>query len=75
MTKMYELQYFNGYDYTTFNIIDSNGDRKEIMVAVTHNGKISVLTYDLLEDKNGFYFEYGPLFDRIRLDNFEFLEA
>lgn len=34
-------------------------------------GKISAIIYELYEDNNGLYFEYGPLFTKIRLENFE----
>ena len=67
---MYEYEYFDGYDYTTFDIIAADPDRKLITVAVTYNGKISVITYELYEDKNGLYFEYGPLFAKIHTNNF-----
>lgn len=68
---MYELDYFDGYDFTTFNIIEIDCERKRITVAVTYIGKISVMTYELYEDENGLYFEYGPLFTKIHLENFE----
>ena len=56
---MYEYKHFDGYDYTTFDIIAADLDRRLITVAVTYIGKISVITYDLYEDRNGLYFEYG----------------
>ena len=40
--------------------------------AVTDRGKISVITYDLMTDKNGrLYFEYGAMYTRIYPDDFE----
>ncbi len=61
---MYEYEHFDGYDYTTFDIIAADLDRRLITVAVTYIGKISVVTYDLYEDRNGLYFEYTRhLFD------------
>ena len=39
---------------------------------VTDRGKINVVTYDLMTDKNGrLYFEYGGMFERVYLDEFE----
>ena len=39
---------------------------------MTDRGKISVITYDLLTDKNGrLYFEYGAMFEHVHLDDFE----
>ena len=67
---MYEYQHFNGYDDVTFNIIETNCDRKTITVAISYLGKITITDYDLLENKNGLYFEYGPLFDKIYVNNF-----
>ncbi len=68
---MYEYKHFDGYDYTTFDIIETDVDRMKITVAVTYIGRISVITYELYEDENGLYFEYGPLFNKIYLENFE----
>ena len=43
-----------------------------VQVAVTDRGRISVVTYDLLTDKNDrLYFEYGVMFERVYLDEFE----
>lgn len=67
---MYEYEHFDGYDYTTFDIIAADLDRRLITVAVTYIGKISVITYDLYEDRSGLYFEYGPLFTKIHTDDF-----
>ena len=39
---------------------------------ITDRGRINVITYDLMTDKHGgLYFEYGALFTRIYLDDFE----
>ena len=39
---------------------------------MSDRGKISVVTYDLMTDKNGrLYFEYGVMFERVYLDEFE----
>lgn len=74
MNKFYlkEFQHFDGEDDVIFNIIDLNADRDKITVAVTKCGKISVLNYDLLTDKDGLYFEYGIAgLTRIHIDDFE----
>ena len=71
---MFEFEFFDGYDFTTFDILETDFDRKIIMVAVTYIGRIRVITYDLYEDENGLYFEYGPLFNKIYLKDFEELE-
>ncbi len=60
MKKQYQLsefQFYDGEDYITFNLIDINTEKKEITVAVSNRGKISVRTFDLLEDCGRLYFE------------------
>ncbi len=71
---MYEYKHFDGCDYTTFDIIETDAERKTITVAVTYIGKISITTYELYEDENGLYFEYGPLFNKIYINEFTFME-
>ncbi len=66
---MAEYQHFDGETYITFNIVFATDN--EIQIAVTNRGKISVLTYDLYEDENGEYFEYGCDYDRIYIEYFE----
>lgn len=41
-----EFQLYDGEEFITFNIVDINTERKEITVAVTDRGKISVISYD-----------------------------
>lgn len=60
MKKQYQISEFQFYDgdaFITFNLIDINTEKKEITVAVTNRGRISVLTFDLLEDCGRLYFE------------------
>ena len=67
-----EFELYDGEAFITFNIVGIDLDRTEVQVAVTDRGKISVVTYDLLTDKNGrLYFEYGVMFERVHLDDFE----
>ncbi len=74
MNKQYQLsefQFFDGDAFITFNLIDIDTEKREITVAVTDRGKISVKTFDLLEDCGRLYFEYGVMNDEIDLDDFE----
>ena len=74
MKKQYQLSEFNFYDgeaFITFNLIDINTEKKEITVAITNRGGISVQTLDLLEDYGRLYFEYGIGFNQIDLEDFE----
>ena len=77
MKKQYQLsefQFHDGEDYITFNLIDINTEKEEITVAVSNRGKISVRTFDLLEDCGRLYFEYGVGFNQIDVDDFEEVE-
>ena len=67
-----EFELYDGEVFITFNIVGIDLARNEVQIAVTDRGKISVVTYDLLKDKNGrLYFEYGVMFERVYLDAFE----
>ena len=67
-----EFQLYDGEVYVTFNIVAINTDKNEITVAISNRGRISVTTYDLLTDSNGFlYFEYGIDYEKINIDDFE----
>ena len=67
-----EFELYDGEALITFNIVGIDLDRNEIQVPVSDRGKISVVTYDLLTDKDGrLYFEYGVMFERVHLDDFE----
>ena len=65
-----EFQFFDVEDTVVFNIVALDDDK--ITVAVTKRGKIVVTDYDLYEDKNGLYFEYGIAgSEHIHIDDFE----
>ena len=67
-----EFQYFDGYTEIIFNIVDINFDKMTITLAITNQGKISVIEYDLKRDKeNNLYFEYGCQYEKIAVDDFE----
>ena len=70
-----EFQYFDGYTEIIFNIVDINFDKMTITLAITNQGKISVIEYDLKRDKeNNLYFEYGCQYEKITVDDFENIE-
>lgn len=66
-----EHRIYDGECFVTFNVLKITNDKSNITVAVTRQGKITVTDYMLLQDNNGLYFEYGPLFTKIYLNNFE----
>ena len=66
-----EFEFFDGDDFVTFNIVGIDVAKNEITVAVTDRGKLSVITYELMEDEDGdLYFEYGVMFKKIYVDDF-----
>ena len=66
-----EFEIFDGEEFITFNIVGIDTARKQAQIAVTDRGKISVITYDLMQDKNGnLYFEYGCTYQKVCLDDF-----
>ena len=66
-----EFSHFNGENQTTFNILEIDTDKKEITVAITHLGKISVRSFDLKTDSGCLFFEYGITHEKIAVDDFE----
>ena len=68
---LHEFQIFDGEATITFDIVELNELKNEISVAITNRGKISVVTYDLLQDENGFYFEYGCEYQKIKISDFK----
>ena len=67
-----EFQLHDGEVFITFNIVAIDTNKNEITVAISNRGRISVATYDLLTDSNGFlYFEYGIDYEKINIDDFE----
>ena len=67
-----EFQLYDGEVFITFNIVAIDTSKNEITVAISNRGRISVTTYDLLTDSNGFlYFEYGINYEKINVNDFE----
>ena len=71
LKPLMEFKFFDGDEIITFNIVELNQERNEIIVAVTDRGKISIVGYDLRENSNGTYFEYGPIYSPIYVHDFE----
>ena len=72
LTYLPEYEHFDGECLITFNILEVNYDKNVVTVAVTNRGKISVIDYDLYKNRDGeYYFEYGAMYERIMLKDFE----
>lgn len=67
----YETSIFDGEAYITFDACYHYPEKMELTVAITNRGAITIQTMYLQEDTNGVYFEYGPEYTRIYLDDFE----
>ena len=68
-TYLKEFEYWDGEKFITFDMLELTDNK--IIVAVTNQGKISYLEYDLLKDEKGLYFEYGRSYARIDINDFE----
>ncbi|MBE5734340.1 MAG: hypothetical protein E7347_04760 [Clostridiales bacterium] len=68
---MKEFVMYEDWDKITFDIVKLNEETQQVYVAITKQGRISLIAYPLLEDKNGLYFEYGPFYKKIYIDDFE----
>lgn len=70
--KQLEYDLFDGESFHYLTILYVNKDKNEITLVIQHQGKISTNTYDLYEEfDNGIYFEYGPTYKKIYLEDFE----
>lgn len=65
---MQEFEHFNGESFIKFNIVDIG--KSTITLAITNQGKITLGTYNLYEDENGLYFEYGRWDEIVYLEEF-----
>ena len=68
---LHEFKIHDGEAWITFNIVDISELKNEISVAITNRGKITVVTYDLYQDENGYYFEYGCEYTKININDFK----
>ena len=69
----YEYELFDGEYFHTLNIVKINASKTVATIAITYAGKISVQDFDLQENENGLYFEYGPLLHIIHIEDFEIM--
>ena len=68
---MKEYIHFDGEKDITFNVVYKDDEKQLAVVASSSEGKISVLEYEIKEDSNGEYFEYGHFFEKIYFNDFE----
>ena len=53
---MPEYDYFNGENFITLDLLEVDDIKREVTVAISDTGRISVRTFDLLFDDNRHYF-------------------
>ena len=68
---LHELEIYDGDAFIVFNIISLSMKKGEVVLALTNRGKITVVTYDLKSDEKGLYFEYGCMYEKVRIKNFK----
>lgn len=68
---MAEYLHFDGETFITMDIIYVDERKHEVELAITNRGRIIVTTYDLYRDDDGEYFEYGCMYEKIYLKEFE----
>ena len=68
---MKEYIHCDGEKDITFNVVYKDDEKQLAIVASSLEGKISVIEYEVKEDENGEYFEYGRFFEKIYFDDFE----
>ena len=61
---MPEYDYFNGENFITFDLIEIDDEKREVTVAVSDNGRISVKTFDLLFDGTQAFSTYEKAVER-----------
>lgn len=65
------FDYNDGEELIRFDAVAFYPDKKIITFAVTKQGRISVIDYEVFEDKNGRYIEYGNTYQKIYVDKTE----
>ncbi len=68
MKILMQLEFFDGEDFITFDVIDLNKDKHQLTAVVTNRGKLSYSEFDLFESKYGYYIEYGPILTKIYIN-------
>ena len=54
-----------------FDVVAYYPDTKQITLAITNQGKISVLDFEVFEDEDGHYIEYGSTYEKIYIDELQ----
>lgn len=66
-----EFEFFDGDEFITFNIVGINVTRNTVAIAVSDRGKIRIIDFKLMSDKDdNLYFEYGCTYRKIYLNEF-----
>lgn len=68
---MAEYLHFDGETFITIDIIFVDEKKQEVELAITNRGRIIFATYNLYMDRDGKYFEYGCMYEKIYLKEFK----
>ena len=79
MINLNEIAFIDddGFDFNTgeslirFDVVAYCLDTKQITFAITNQGKISVLDFEVFEDEDGHYIEYGSTYEKIYIDDIQ----
>lgn len=69
--------YKDGFDFNDgeslirFDVVAYCPDTKQITLAITNQGKISVLDFEVFEDGDGQFIEYGSTREKIYIDELQ----
>ncbi len=72
---MKELWHFNGDYNIIFNLIEVDTENMTVTVAINNLGKLSQQTVELRVENGKLYFEYGVMYEKIFVDDFETVEG
>ena len=65
------FNYNDGESLVRFDVVAYCPDTKQITLAITNQGKISVLDFEVFEDQHGHFIEYGNTYEKIYIDELQ----
>ncbi len=72
---MKEYWHFNGDYNIIFNLIEVDTENMTATVAINNLGKLTQQTVELCVENDKLYFEYGVMYEKIFIDDFETVEG
>ncbi len=72
---MKEYWHFNGDYNIIFNLIEVDTENMTATVTINNLGKLTQQTVELRVENGKLYFEYGVMYEKIFIDDFETIEG